>query len=180
MKAMVYKVNELDRFGERVRTHIVDKEHFAVTVEVSVSPTFFAWVFTFGGTMTIFIKEFHGDEACTDAYLFYSRNKGIYGKLTQPAIDKMLKKYANQANCICPDVPSGLHAHQFIHAKASHWLEDGMNIVQISFLLGHEQLQTTMVYLDISTEEKAKALATLDDENDKKSLRNSKIRMVLW
>lgn len=115
-----------------------------------------------------YIKEFHGDVVCPDAYLFYSRNTGIYGKLTQPAIDKMLKKYANQANRICPDVPSGLHAHQFRHAKASHWLEDGMNIVQISFLLGHEQLQTTMVYLDITTEEKAKALATLDDENDKK------------
>ncbi len=56
----------------------------------------------------------------------------------------------------------------FGHAKASHWLEDGMNIVQISFLLGHEQLQTTMAYLDITTDEKAKGLATLEDENDKK------------
>lgn len=65
-------------------------------------------------------------------------------------------------------MPLGLHAHQFRHGKASHWLEDGMNIVQISFLLGHEQLQTTMVYLDITAEEKAKALATLEDENDKK------------
>jgi hypothetical protein len=43
-----------------------------------------------------------------------------------------------------------------------------MNIVQISFLLGHEQLETTMIYLDISTEQEAKALATLEDENDKK------------
>ena len=43
-----------------------------------------------------------------------------------------------------------------------------MNIVQISFLHGHEQLQTTMTYLDITTEEKAKALATLEDENDRK------------
>ena len=55
-----------------------------------------------------------------------------------------------------------------IDAKASHWLEDGMNIVQISFLLGHEQLQTTMVYLDITIEQELKALATLEDENDKK------------
>lgn len=43
-----------------------------------------------------------------------------------------------------------------------------MNIVQISFLLGHEQLQTTMAYLDITTDEKAKGIATLEDENDKK------------
>ena len=64
-------------------------------------------------------------------------------------------------------MPLGLHAHQLRHAKASHWLEDRMNIVQISFLLGHEQLNTTMVYLDITTEEEAKALATLEDENDK-------------
>ncbi|MDY5861745.1 MAG: integrase, partial [Agathobacter sp.] len=47
-------------------------------------------------------------------------------------------------------------------------LEDGMNIVQISLLLGHEHLQTTMVYLDITNDEKAAALATLDDETCKK------------
>ena len=35
-----------------------------------------------------------------------------------------------------------------------------MNIVQISFLLGHEQLQTTMVYLDITLEQEyAKVMA---------------------
>ena len=33
---------------------------------------------------------------------------------------------------------------------------------------GHEQLQTTMVYLDITTEDSAKALATLENENDRK------------
>lgn len=53
------------------------------------------------------------------------------------------------------------------NAKASHWLEDGLNIVQISYLLGHAQLQTTMVYLDISLEQKKEALATLEDEKDK-------------
>ena len=100
--------------------------------------------------------------------MFYSRNTGLTGKLTQPTIAKMLKKHAQTAHEICPDVPLTLHAHQFRHGKASHWLEDGMNIVQISFLLGHEQLQTTMVYLDITTEQEAKALATLESENDKK------------
>ena len=85
----------------------------------------------------------------------------------QAAIDKRLKLYAQAANKICPDVPLRLHAHQFRHAKATHWLEDGINIVQISFLLGHEQLQTTMRYLDITTEDKVKALSTLENEQEK-------------
>ena len=42
-----------------------------------------------------------------------------------------------------------------------------MNIVQISFLLGHEHLQTTMIYLEINTEDVADALATLEEEKDK-------------
>ncbi len=80
----------------------------------------------------------------------------------------MLKKYAASGYEKNPEVPLDLHAHQFRHAKASYWMEDGMNIVQISFLLGYAQLHTTMIYLDITTEQEAKAMATLESENDKK------------
>ena len=52
--------------------------------------------------------------------------------------------------------------------RESHWIEDGLNVLQVSFLLGHAQLETTMIYLDISTEDKAKAMATLESENDRK------------
>ena len=79
-----------------------------------------------------------------------------------------MRIYAEKAHEKCKEVPLCLHAHQFRHARASHWLEEGMNIVEISVLLGHEQLATTMRYLDISTEDQMKALATLEDENDTK------------
>lgn len=88
--------------------------------------------------------------------------------MSQPAVDKFLKKYVRKCYKTCPDIPLNLHAHMFRHAKASHWLEDGMNIVQISFLLGHENLQTTMVYLDISTEDMSETLVTLEEEKDRK------------
>lgn len=114
-----------------------------------------------------YLCEFHGEPPEQDAYLFYSRNTGVHGKMSQPGVDKFLKKYAQKCHAICPDVPLNLHAHLFRHAKSSHWLEDGMNIVQISFLLGHENLQTTMVYLDITMENLAEALATLEEEKDK-------------
>lgn len=112
-----------------------------------------------------YLKDFHTAESNPDAYVFYSRNKGILGKMTPESVNQQLKKYAAIAHGICSDVPVDLHAHQIRHAKASHWLEDGMNIVQISFLLGHANLQTTMMYLDITTEQESKALVTLEDED---------------
>lgn len=117
--------------------------------------------------MRQYLKVHHGDALDPEAYVFYSRNAGLHGKMSQAAVSKMLKKHAQTAHEKCSDVPPDLHAHQFRHAKASHWLEDGMNIVQISFLLGHAQLQTTMTYIDITTEQEAQALATLADERDK-------------
>ena len=99
-----------------------------------------------------------------DAFVFASPVTGR--ALTEPAIDKRIKLYARMAHENCPDVPPKAHAHQLRHAKASHWLEDGMNIVEIKFLLGHESVETTMRYLDITTEDKARALATLSSEED--------------
>jgi len=115
-----------------------------------------------------YIGEVHGSNADPGAYLFYSRVSGKYAKLTEPAMDKRLKGYAKKAHEKCADVPPKIHAHQFRHAKASHWIEDGLNVLQVSFLLGHAQLETTMVYLDVTMEEKGKALATLENENDRK------------
>ena len=70
-----------------------------------------------------------------------------------------------------------IHARRW-HAKASHRLEDGMNTVQILFLPGHEQLETTMIYQDVTTEDECQALVTLRCEKDAKSHRNGKSRWL--
>lgn len=124
-----------------------------------------------------YIKEFHGVTPVPNSYVFYSRNVGPSGKMSQNAVNKQLHKHAQIARATCGEVPEDVHAHQLRHSKASHWLEDGMNIVQISLLLGHAQLQTTMIYLDVTTEQEEKALATLEDENERsiqKKWRDSK------
>ena len=113
------------------------------------------------------LREFHGDEPNPEAYVFYSRNNGLYSKMSQTAVSKRLKAHALKSNSLCAEVPLDLHAHQLRHAKASHWLEDGMNIVQISLLLGHEQLETTMVYLDVTIEQKSLALGSIEDDHGK-------------
>jgi site-specific recombinase XerD len=111
-----------------------------------------------------YLLDFHKEKPNPESYLFYSRNAEFTGKMSQAAVNKQLRKYAASAQSTGTEVSLYLHAHQIRHAKASHWLEDGMNIVQISFLLGHSNIQTTMAYLDITTEQEAKALATLEDE----------------
>jgi site-specific recombinase XerD len=112
-------------------------------------------------------KEYHKAKSETDTLLFYSTYRGEKGMLTQEAIGKRLKKYAAKAHEICNDVPLDLHSHGFRHARAGHWLEDGLNIVIIKELLGHENLNTTMIYVGITTEQESKALAVLEDEEEK-------------
>ena len=116
----------------------------------------------------LYLSVFHGDCPANDDYIFFSPIQGKEKKLSQQAVFKMLRKYAAKAHNNCEDVPLNLHAHQFRHAKATHWLEDGMNIVQISFLLGHASVETTMVYLDITTEKEYEALTTLETEKQRK------------
>lgn len=43
----------VDRFGEDIPTEIVDAEHFTAAVRMCASPTFYAWVFQFGGGISI-------------------------------------------------------------------------------------------------------------------------------
>ena len=57
-------------------------------------------------------------------------------------------------------VPSNLHCHSLRHARASHWLEQELDIVAIQRLSGHADVRTTMRYIFVSVEQKNKALAT--------------------
>lgn len=122
-------------------------------------------------TLKKYICTFHGEEPNPDDYLFYSSWHGEKAKLSQEAVRKRLKVYAAKAHEICPDVPLNLHSHMWRHAKATHWLEDGINIVEISKLLGHESLETTMKYQDITTKQQLAALATIEEEKNSSTVK---------
>lgn len=47
----------VDRFGEDVDTQLIDESSFIVTAEIAASPTFFSWVFNYGGKMQILEPE---------------------------------------------------------------------------------------------------------------------------
>jgi site-specific recombinase XerD len=112
-----------------------------------------------------YLRDFHGGNPDPEAYVFYSRNGGRHEKMSQTAVSSRLKLLATAAHEACPEVPLSVHAHRFRHARASHWLEEGVNIIQISLLLGHANLSTTMVYLDVTMDQKLAALETMKDDN---------------
>lgn len=102
----------------------------------------------------------------TDDYIFPSSH-GTNQKLTQEAINGKMKKYAKEAHEIDPQVPTDVHCHCLRHARATHWLEEGLSLPTIQKLMGHEDIRTTMRYVYVTPQQKAMALATLEDETQK-------------
>ena len=63
----------VDRFGTRLETEKISDERFAVTVEVSLSPPFYAWVFQFGGEIQILSPKKAVDEVVEMAKRFVNK-----------------------------------------------------------------------------------------------------------
>ena len=111
-----------------------------------------------------FISIAHGEHPNQEAYIFFSKSGGIFCKSTARGVNKQLEKYATQAHKQCPEVPIHIHAHQFRHSLATHLLEDNMNVFQISKLLGHESVDTTMTYLGVTAAMTNEAIKKVESE----------------
>lgn len=118
-----------------------------------------------GRVLKAYIRMFHGKNPDQDAFLFQSNRNTIYGnhKLTQGAIDKRIKLYSSQAHMVDSSIPEKMHCHHLRHARASHWLEQGLDLVSIQRLMGHSDINTTSQYIFISTGQKLQVLAKLED-----------------
>lgn len=117
-----------------------------------------------GKVLQAYIKMFHGVNPNPDSWLFPSSHSSLNGdKLSQSAIDKRIKLYSHEAHKTDSSLPENMHCHQLRHARASHWLEQGLDIVAIQRLMGHADINTTSQYIFISTGQKHKVLARLED-----------------
>jgi len=56
----------------------------------------------------------------------------------------------------------GITLHTLRHSYATHLLEFGMDIVSIKELLGHERIETTLVYLHVARPNRSKLFSPLD------------------
>ncbi len=82
------------------------------------------------------------------------------GKADQPMSTGSIQlcvRVARAAAGLKPEV----HVHTLRHSYATHLLEDGVNLRQIAAYLGHDSLDTTVIYTHLTTISEAKTLATV-------------------
>jgi site-specific recombinase XerD len=63
---------------------------------------------------------------------------------------------------VAAGVKKEVHVHTLRHSYATHLLEDGMDIMTLKDLLGHQNIETTMEYLQIAQLESQHIFSPLD------------------
>lgn len=79
-------------------------------------------------------------------YLFVSE-RAPHDKLEKASIEKAIKKLAERAG-----INKRVTPHILRHTTATQAVNNGMAIEEVSKLLGHASISTTMVYAKVSTE----------------------------
>lgn len=71
-------------------------------------------------------------------------------------------QWAVKQACKRAGIQKEVCVHTLRHTFATHLLEDGLDILTIKNLLGHEDIETTLIYLQIAQLEHRKAFSPLD------------------
>ncbi len=107
------------------------------------------------------LKRYIAAEKPAD-WLFHGQPVGAAGgdfdsRYSQRGVQWVVSTVAKEAG-----ITKQVSTHTMRHSYACHLLEDGLNIVTLKDLLGHESIETTMEYLQISQLERKLAFSPLD------------------
>ena len=69
-----------------------------------------------------------------------------YGRLKKSGIEFVIRKIMERVT----DVTTHVTPHVFRHTTATTALNRGMSVVEVSKILGHATLETTMEYIDVN------------------------------
>ncbi len=100
----------------------------------------------------------------SDSYLFFTQHHGQKVQMCDDTARYRIQRHVAAAKEKCHDVPDNPHPHMWRHTRAMHLYQHGMDLERISQWLGHSQLETTLIYAHVDTEDKRKAIeAALGD-----------------
>jgi site-specific recombinase XerD len=106
-----------------------------------------------------YLSVLHPDEnAHSESYLFYTRHQGQKVQMCDDTARYRIQRHVAAAKKKCPEVPDNPHPHMWRHSRAMHLYQHGMDLERISQWLGHNQLETTLIYAHADTEDKRKAI----------------------
>ena len=79
--------------------------------------------------------------------------------ITRHGINYLVQKYRKKAAEHCPSLgPKRISPHTFRHTTALHLIQSGVDITVVKEWLGHADIRTTSLYVDINVEMKREAL----------------------
>lgn len=101
--------------------------------------------------LKISLLEYYNKSTLKTKYLFEGRN----GKYTKKSVQMILENAGNE-------IKKKVSPHMLRHSFATHLLESGTDIRHIQKLLGHSDLDTTMIYTYVSNKDLMKIKSPLD------------------
>lgn len=98
-----------------------------------------------------YMRRFHGQASDGEAFLFFSKIKGMRTKITARAVQKRMKELAAKAHEECEEVPLDPHPHNYRHAYGTRRIKQGKQLAVVQREMGHRNIQSTMTYIDTSS-----------------------------
>lgn len=95
-------------------------------------------------------------------FLFNGKPDGRAGGDFDSRYSQRGVQWVVQQACKAAQIKKHVSVHTLRHTYATHLLEDGLDIVSIKELLGHERIETTMVYLHVASNGRKAPFSPLD------------------
>lgn len=106
-----------------------------------------------------YLTQFHTEPAGKGSdYLFFTVSHGERHRMSPDNVAYFMKKYGEQAQPLCLEIPDRVHPHQLRHTRSIHLYRDGMPLSLLSEFLGHADPETTKIYAYADTEMKRAAI----------------------